>query len=408
MKRLHLFMLLICVCWLAASCPVDPQRARLTSGSTAEKIPLGASGLGFIASFGGTGTGKGQFKRIGGLAAHNGRIYVADQQVSRIQVFDYSGKYIASWGSGLDVTTYGVSEEQLVTNRNASEDEMMQAIVVQEIAARRFFRAFDVAMDNGDVLVLNNFHSRATTNEAMMNPEVLRFSAEGELLRIHDIDSLLPVSISCDEERGNIVVGDVLNSCFEVFRLEDNAFITGSKRGFNRDYGNYLDTGYQVASPEVRQQKSDEWMGKGSKQGQFNYIAGVAFYNGMVLAVDMNNRRIQVFREDGSFLHAVVGSGPGRPTVFTVPFDIAVTKNGVVYLSDQSETTPGVTAFSSKFKPMYKLMHPQLGTPGYLEINEEGYVFVADLSNNQVFVFGPKSEMLAAGKSAASQSEGAE
>jgi DNA-binding beta-propeller fold protein YncE len=408
MKRLPVYVLLICVCWMAASCPVDPEHATLQSGSTADKIPLGAAGLGFITSFGGTGTAKGQFKRIGGLAAANGRVYVTDQQVARIQVFDYNGKFLTSWGSGLDLATYGVSDEVLAANLDASEDTLFKPMVLEELKTRNFFRGFDAAMYRGDVLVLNNLHSRAKTDQALMSPEVLEFSPDGELVRIHDIDSLLPVSIACDEEKGNVVVGDVLNSCYEVFRLDDGGFLSGNKRAFNRDYRDYLEKVYQEQTPELRQQKSDEWMGKGAKNGEFSYIAGVAFYNGMVIAVDMNNRRLQVFREDGSFMTSVVGSGPARETLFTIPFDIAVTKNGVLYLSDQSETKPGVTAFSSSFKPLYKLAHPQLTVPGYIEITEDGYLFVTDMSSNQVFVFGPKSKMVEAGQQAASQSEGAE
>ena len=382
MKKLPVYVLLMCVCWMAASCPVDPEHAMLQSGSTAEKIPLGAASLSFITSFGGTGTSKGQFKRIGGLAAADGRIYVTDQQVARIQVFDYNGKLLTSWGSGLDVSTYGVSEEALASNIEATEETLFQPMVLEQLNARTFFRGFDAAMYRGDVLILNNLHSRAKTAQALMNPEILEFTPEGELVRIHDIDSLLPVSIACDEEKGNIVVGDVLNSCYEVFRLDDGGFLSGSKRGFNRDYFNYLETVYKEQTPELRQQKSDEWMGKGTKNGEFNYIAGVAFYKGMVIAADMNNRRLQVFREDGTFLNAVVGSGPGRETLFTMPFDVAVTENGVVYLSDQSETTPGVTAFTSSFKPLYKIAHPQLAAPGYIEITEDGYLFVTDLSSN--------------------------
>lgn len=408
MKRLPVYVLLLFVCWLAASCPVDPEYATLQSGSTAEKIPMGAASLSFITSFGGTGTSKGQFKRIGGLAAADGRIYVTDQQVARVQVFDYDGKLLTSWGSGLDVSTYGVNEEVLVSNLNAGEDTLFQPMVLEEIKSRNFFRAFDAAMYRGNVLILNNLHSRAKTAQALMNPEVIEFTPEGELVRVYDIESLLPVSISCDEENGIIAVGEVLNSCYEVFSLSDGSYVSGNKRSVKRDYSDYLEMVYREKTPELRQRKSDEWMGKGTKNGEFSYIAGVAFYKGMVIAADMNNRRLQVFREDGTFLNAIVGSGPGRETLFTMPFDVAVTPNGVVYLSDQSETKPGVTALSSSFKPLYKIAHPQLAVPGYIEITEDGYLFVTDLSSNQVFVFGPKSKMLEAGKQAASQSEGAE
>jgi sugar lactone lactonase YvrE len=392
------------VCWLAASCPVDPQRATLQSGAINAKIPQGASGLAFITSFGDKGSEDGQFMRIGGLAADKGRLYICDQQLARVQVFDYAGKFITSWGDGLNTTSFGVDEKQLVLKQTADEQELMTPAVVQDIVDRKFFRSFDVAMYRGNVMVLNNFHSRADTYKALMTPEILEFSPEGELVRIHDIDSLLPTFLAIDQDKSLAAVADVMNNCFEVYDLNDDGFVSGNKRSYNRKYGDYLSAVYSQPSPEAQAAKRDEYIAKGSKHSQFDFINGVAFYKGMVLAVDYNNDRIQVFREDGSFLHAVVGAGPGMPVLFTNPIDIAVDKDGLVYLADAARTNAGVMVFSSKFKPISKLMHPDMTTPTYIALSDDGYVFITDSAANRVFVFGPKKEMIAAGKSA--QGEG--
>jgi DNA-binding beta-propeller fold protein YncE len=52
----------------------------------------------FVKSWGQLGTGPGEFSLPHGIAADSkGRLYVADRNNSRVQVFDQGGKYIAEW-----------------------------------------------------------------------------------------------------------------------------------------------------------------------------------------------------------------------------------------------------------------------------------------------------------------------
>jgi hypothetical protein len=402
LKLASSFAALAAVCWLAASCPVDPQHALLVSGRIDVSVPQGASGLAFISSFGGKGSENGQFDRIGGLAAGDGKLYVCDQQRARVQVFDYTGKFLASWGDNLDVKAFGVDVSQLEAKPKAAEDELMTPMVVQDIKDRKFFRPFDAAMYRGNVLVLNNFHSRAETRKAIMTPELLEFTPAGELVRIHDIGSLLPTFLAVDQGNSRAIVSDVMNNAFEVYDLANNQRISSSARSLKSNYDDFLAFIGKQSSPEGKAALTDEWTGKGSKNGQFSYINGVAFYNGMVLAVDYNNDRIQVFDEaSGTFLRAVVGQGPGMPVLFSNPMDIAVDKNGLVYVCDANPNNPGVMILSSKFKPISKLMHPDMRAPAYIELSSDGHVFISDGLANQVFIYGPKKEALAAGQKAA-------
>ena len=50
-----------------------------------------------LASFGEPGTGPGQFRLPHGIFIDNDRLYIADRENSRIQVFDLGGGYIAEW-----------------------------------------------------------------------------------------------------------------------------------------------------------------------------------------------------------------------------------------------------------------------------------------------------------------------
>lgn len=406
--RLFATILVFCVCCLLASCPVDPARIELQSGRIQSGIPTAPSSMTFITSFGGSGVEEGKFVRIGGLAALNGRLYVADQMLSRIQYFDYFGEYLGSWGTGLNVNDFGVGEQTLAVKLEADEAELMSAGVVQAIANRTFFRAFDVATYEGDVLVLNNFHSRADTRKAMMTPEIIRFSPEGEFRQTYDIPSLLPCFIVVDEGKHRVGVSDIVNNAYQVFDFATLKSVGGSRRTYGQNYIGYVSQVYSSPDPKERARLSREWLRTGSADGQFDFINGLAFYSteveggetvDMVLAVDRNNNRIQVFTVQGTHLQTIKGRTGGKTDMFTQPSDIAVSGEGLVYLTDQNQEHPRVIVFSSRFNPLFTLGHPQMRAPGYIELTDDGFVFVTDSETNKVFVFGPKEEKLAAGQS---------
>jgi len=364
-------LLVFCACCLLASCPVDPARIELQSGRIQSGIPTAPSSMTYITDFGGSGVEEGKFTRIGGLAALNGRLYVADQMLSRIQYFDYFGEYLGSWGCGLDVNDFGVGEQTLAVKPEADETELMSAGVVQAIANRTFFRAFDLATYEGDVLVLNNFHSRADTPSALMTPEIIRFSTDGEFKRTYDIFSLLPCFIAVDEGKHRFGVSDILNNAFQVFDFATLELVGGSRRTSGQNYRDYIASVYSSSDPKERARLSRNWLKTGSEDGQFDFISGLAFYSAeveggetvdMVLAVDRNNNRIQVFKADGTHLQTIKGRTSGITEMFTKPSDIAVSSEGLVY--------------------------------------DDGFVFVTDSETNRVFVFGPKQEKLAAEQSA--------
>lgn len=52
-----------------------------------------------LRAWGKFGKGDAEFDSPGGIAIHNGRVYVADQCNRRVQVFDTQGKLIVKWGS---------------------------------------------------------------------------------------------------------------------------------------------------------------------------------------------------------------------------------------------------------------------------------------------------------------------
>jgi hypothetical protein len=393
--RLLLILITAAASASLASCPVSPDQAKLMSGKLPMETANAPSRLAFIGAFGGPGAGEGEFKRIGGLAAAGGRLYVCDQQLARVQIFDYYGKYLGSFGSGLDVDYFGVTEAKLAQNMDAPESELMDPAVVQAIADRQFFRALDVALYQGDVMVLNAFHSRADTDAAMMTPELIRFTPEGKYVRKYDLAALLPGFVDIDEKRGWAAVTDFMNSGFQVYDLEQERFVFGNGKSFNQNLRAYLSQVYAVPNPEQQARRKFEWIQSGSGTNQFDYPNGIAFYRDKVLVVDHNNVRIQIYTDKGGYLDSVEGSGLGRAMKFGEPVDIAVAKDDdVIYVSDLYDPSPGVWAFSAKFEPLYRLEHPELRVPTYVCTSPEGFVFVSELSSNRVFAYGPRDLVL--------------
>jgi len=376
------------------SCPVSPEKSRLMSGKVPVQMGNAPSRLAFVGAFGGPGGGEGEFKRVGGLAAADGRLYVCDQQLARVEVFDYYGKYLGTIGCGLDVDHFGVTEADMAANPDATEEDLMDPSVVQAIAERQFFRALDVAIYEGDVLVLNAFHSRAQTNSALMTPELIRFTPEGEYVRTYDLAALLPGFVAVDERRAWAAVTDFMNSGFQVYDLETETVVFANRKGFNQNLAPYLSQVYAVSSPEQQVQRKYEWIQAGSGATEFDYPNGIAFYRDKLLVVDRNNVRIQVFSDRGDFLYSVEGAAVGREMKFGEPVDITVTDDGVVYVTDIYDASPGVWAFSSKFEPLYRLAHPDMRVPTYICTSPEGFVFISELASNRVFIYGPRDLVL--------------
>src|SRR5262245_1674418 len=85
--------------------------ARVARGACAVRaltVPLGAATaravlLSQISSFGGGGSGAGQFQAPVGVAIEqsNGAVYVADSGHARVEKFDANGNFVAAWGWGI-------------------------------------------------------------------------------------------------------------------------------------------------------------------------------------------------------------------------------------------------------------------------------------------------------------------
>lgn len=120
---------------------------------------------------------------------------------------------------------------------------------------------------------------------------------------------------------------------------------------------------------------------RGSGNGQFDMPISIRIAeNGKIYVLDLSNRRIQKFNEDGSF-HSkwgTAGTGDGQ---FAYPLDLAIDKNGFVYVVDSENYN--VQKFDTTGKFITKWGGPGSGDyqfikPRGVALDDLGNVYIQD------------------------------
>jgi DNA-binding beta-propeller fold protein YncE len=270
--------------------------------------------FGFLAAWGGQGSGAGQFEAPAGVAADaQGDVYVADSFNNRVQVFGPCHEFVASLG-GL-----GSGAGQLNT-------------------------PLDVAIGpDGNVYV-------ADTG----NDQIEVFDPTGGFVRAWGGGGSrpgqleLPFAVAVDPQ-GNVYVADTGNNRVQKFAPTGSLLAQwgrfGSGNGqFNMPYslavgpsgdvyvadtGNHRVQEFNPAGGFVR-----KWGSFGSLDGRFNSPRGIAAGPGGELYVaDTNNSRIEEFSADGGFLGkwGSLGSGDGQ---FQFAVGVGTDPLGDVYVTE--------------------------------------------------------------------------
>jgi hypothetical protein len=126
---------------------------------------------------------------------------------------------------------------------------------------------------------------------------------------------------------------------------------------------------------------------RGTGPGQFDIPGGVAVdEESRIYAADIGNRRIQVFKADGSFITAfgTRGRGDGQ---FEEPQGVAVGARHVIYVCDQANQRVQVLKFDPATATIaYKgmLAGRTLNAPTGVAVASNGDVFVTDLGADRV------------------------
>jgi len=257
-----------------------------------------------IQRWGTHGFGNGQFNSPSSVAVDaTGRVYVADTNNHRIQVFTSSGTYLAQWadlffpeGVAVDASgdvyvadTYNrlikrFTSEGVEVTRWGSHAQFNPTHLVVGVGGTVYVADTDnhgVQMFTGNGIFLGQWgHSESS-------PDELRY----------------PHGLAVDRA-GNVYVADTFNNRIQVF--------TSS--------GSYL----------------SEWGENGGGNGQFNDPYGVAVdASGIVYVADTNRHRIQAFTPESAYITQWGDYGFDDDDFYS-PRGLAVDASGDVYVADRS------------------------------------------------------------------------
>ncbi len=262
----------------------------------------------FVTSWGGEGTGDGQFNRPEGMAVDAlGNLYVADSYNNRVQKFDSGGTFIATWGS------YGPDDGQ-------------------------FGYPMSVALDSaGNVIIMDSGYEWGNDHVQTYSDQGAFISKWGSLYHAESmaLDSADNVYISFIggyidkyDNVGNHITSwaasDDLGSAFG-YRLtvgpSDHVFVSDS----------YLSCVHEFTADGAAVRT---WGTEGREDGQLLSPQGIAVDSaGNVYVADAGNHRVQKFTADGVLI-TKWGSGGTGEGQFGGPTNIVVDDDGNVFVSD--------------------------------------------------------------------------
>jgi tripartite motif-containing protein 71 len=362
----------------------------------------------FVRSWGGYGTGDGQFEFPEGVAVDSGgNVYVADTYNNRIQVFDSGGNFLMAWGSngtgngqfdlpwGVAVDSGGnVYVADAYNNRIQvfdSNGNFVRKWGSLGTGNGQFDRAFGVAVDSGgNVYVVDNLNNRIQVFDSSGN-FVRTWGSEGT----GDGQFSNPEGVAVDSA-GNVYVSDSINRRIQVFDGGGNFVRSwggyGSGNGqLDSPYGVAVDSSGSVYVADAGNSRIQVFTGTGtylskigdkSADGSFCQLSGVAVDSGgNIYVADTGNSRIQVFDSGGHFLRTWGGYGSGDGQ-FEYPQGVAVDANGNIFVADCGNNRVAIFdstgAFIRNIEGSLGAGNAPLTGPFCVAVDANGNVYVGD------------------------------
>jgi sugar lactone lactonase YvrE len=267
----------------------------------------------YASSFGGTGTGQGQFRHPGDLAVdRQGDVWVPDVENNRLQEFDPSGAFKRQLGS------VGTGNGQFSSPKGIAFTDEGEFWVADSGNSR-----LEEFAENGTFI--RSVGKAGSGNGQFQRPEALAVAPNGHIwvadtynYRIEELD-----------ENGNFI--RVVNPA-GLGQIEPTGIAFGpGGNAWIADWANNRVVEINPAGELVRQFGT-----AGSGNGQFNHPDTVAIDpRGIVYVVDQTNGRVQVFNQEGVYLgqFGSAGSGSGQ-FKFGYPTGIAADARGNLWVAD--------------------------------------------------------------------------
>ncbi|XP_068710984.1 E3 ubiquitin-protein ligase TRIM71-like [Montipora foliosa] len=130
---------------------------------------------------------------------------------------------------------------------------------------------------------------------------------------------------------------------------------------------------------------------KGNRQVEFDWPAGIAFYNDKIIVADANNHRVQLFSDEGHYLNQFGGKG-SRDHQLRNPHGLSIDSDGSIIVADTGNELIKIFSLDGRFLR-------SIGTEGSLIypfhcIQHDNYLFVSDRGDHCIKVFNRDGEFL--------------
>ena len=260
------------------------------------------SSIAYKSTIGTSGTANGEFNSPCGIAIDStGNIFVADTENNRIQEFNSSGNYVATYTPSSESNSftpfaisinsqdgYAVADQGnsviLIFSDTGYQSELSNDNGMQEIQYPA-----GLSYDGSNNLYVSNdgFIAEYTNQTTSYSSSIQRVTNPGGVA----IDPF-----------GNIWVTDTLNSA--LVKLDSSGTL------------------------------QDTYGSQGTGQAQFTSPQGIAIDNaGNIVVADTGNNRIQIFSSEGTFINSFGSFGNGNDQ-FNYPIGVAINKSGQILVAD--------------------------------------------------------------------------
>jgi sugar lactone lactonase YvrE len=298
----------------------------------------------FYDSFGSSGSGMGQFSQPNDILVHsNGKVYIADSNNGRVQIFNLDGDYETQFTT-TGVGAFGLAEHPVngniyLTNHSPTNGKIQiyseTGTLINEFGSSgsgigQFNWPTGLAFSQTPsvkLFVADSANNRIQVFDDDGTP-LSQFGTQGSGLA--QFENPFDVSVSDD---GRVFVSDGYNSRVQIYNSDTYAYI-------------------------------DSFGSNGIGDGQFENPVGIEFSDGLVYVADWGNERVQVF--DGSAPYNYIrqigttGSGPG---MFNKAFGLDV-GDGRLYVSDHINSYVQIFSIEQAVAPPNNTTTPDPGQTG--------------------------------------------